>query len=316
MYVWDDPSQVPADWPASAVTIGVFDGVHRGHRELIRRAVDTATVGGMPAVVITFSPSPAEVVGLAEPPTRLSTLEQRLKLIAELGVDATLVIQFDKEWADLSAEQFAGSVLSDSLRASQVVVGTNFRFGHRARGNVRLLQGIGHSLGFQVQPVNLLAADGEGDPVSSTLIRELVSDGDVASAARMLARPHRVEGVVVRGDGRGAELGFPTANVNPTPRAAMPADGVYAGRIVLDPYGDERESLCAAISVGTNPTFDGNEHRVEAFAYDAGDLDLYEQYIAVDFVDFIRRQETYANPADLTKAVERDVDQARTVLGG
>lgn len=316
MYVWDDLSQVPADWPASAVTIGVFDGVHRGHRELIRRAVDSAVVAGMPAAVITFSPSPAEVVGLAEPPTRLSTLEQRLKLIAELGVDATLVIHFDKEWADLSAEQFAGSVLSDSLRASQVVVGTNFRFGHRARGNVRLLQKVGDSLGFQVKPVNLLAADGEGDPVSSTLIRELVSKGDVAPAARMLARPHRVEGVVVRGDGRGRELGFPTANVIPTPRAAVPADGVYAGRIVLDPYGEGHESLCAAISVGTNPTFDGHEHRVEAFAYDAGDLDLYDQYIGVDFVDFMRRQETYPNPADLTEAVERDVDQARTVLGG
>jgi len=314
--VWDELGQVPPDWPASVVTIGVFDGVHRGHRELIRRAVDTAAVGGMPAVVITFSPSPAEIVSVEEPPTRLSTLEQRLKLISELGVDATLVIQFDRDWAHLSAEQFAGRVLSDALRASQVVVGTNFRFGYRARGNVALLKTIGESLGFGVTPVNLLDADREGDPVSSTLIRGLVAEGDVAPAARMLARPHRVEGVVVRGDGRGRELGFPTANVSATPRAALPADGVYAGRIVRDPYGPGRESLCAAISVGTNPTFDGHEHRVEAFAYDAGDLDLYDQHIGIDFVDFIRRQENYSNPADLVRAVERDVDQARTVLGG
>lgn len=316
MQYWEDVSQVPADWPASVVAIGVFDGVHRGHRELVRTAIGYAARSGMPCVILTFDPSPVEVVGFGDPPTRVSTLRQRVELLEKLGVDAVAVLQFTEEVAQQPAEQFAGSVLSDQLHAGVVVVGDNFRFGHRARGDTTLLSELGRDLGFDVVAVHLMSVDNDHAALSSSVIRGLVAAGDVAAAARCLARPHRVEGEVVRGDGRGSQLGFPTANVDFTPNAAIPGDGVYAGRLVLDPYGPGHQVLPAAISVGTNPTFDGAERRVEAFAYDADDLDLYGRYVALDFVAKIREQQKFADEQELIVAVERDVDHARVLLGG
>jgi len=315
VHVWDDTTVVPDDWPASVVAIGVFDGVHRGHRELIRHAVDVARVDGMPCVVLTFSPSPAEVLGHGDPPPRLATLKQRLRLIETLGVDSVCVLGFNREVAALSPSQFAGSVLSDQLHAANVIVGENFRFGYKARGDVGLLSILGRDLNFDVEGMHLLRSETLSVPVSSTLIRKLVASGDVAAAARSLVRPHRVEGIVVQGDGRGTGLGIPTANLEPTPYPAFPADGVYAGRIELDPYGDKRESLCAAISVGTNPTFDGVERRVEAYAYDAEGLSLYDQHIAVDFAARIRDQEKFNTPEAMVDAVKLDVVKARALLG-
>ena len=316
MQVWEDVSEVPSDWPASVVTIGAFDGVHKGHRQLIRTAVNRAKVAGLPSLVLTFSPNPAEVVGHGEPPVRISTLQQRLRLISELGPDATAVIKFSEEVAALTPSQFAGSMLSDRLHAALVVIGENFRFGHKARGDVTLLRQLGGPLGFTVEAVHLLRSVSAGQPISSTLIRKYVAEGDVSAASRALVRPHRVEGVVVAGDGRGHELGFPTANVQHTPRAAIPADGIYAGRMVIDPYGPDRESLPAAISIGTNPTFDGVQRRVESFAYDADNLSLYDKHIAVDFVARIRDQERFPDSAALVTAVERDIDHSRAILGG
>ena len=316
MHLWTDLTQVPTDWPASVVTIGVFDGVHQGHRELIRAAVDEAARNALPCVVMTFDPNPAEVVGHGDPPARLATLEHRVRLLSELGVDAIVEVPFTKELAQWSPERFASELLRDRFHAATVVVGENFRFGHKAHGDVELLTELGQELGFVVDSVHLLAVDGEGDPVSSTAIRNSLADGDVASAARGLVRPHRVEGVVVRGDGRGHQLGFPTANIQTTPYAAIPADGVYAGRMVLDAYGDTRQTLPAAISIGTNPTFDGVERRIEAFAYDAGDIDLYDKAIAVDFVAKIRDQQKFNDEQELITAVSQDITAARSILGG
>ena len=251
MLIWNDVDAVPMDWPASVVTIGVFDGVHRGHRELIRHAVSRAAVLGVPSVVVTFWPNPAEILRAGDPPARLATLEQRLALIDDLGIDAVLVLPFSHELSLATPEQFAGRILSDCLGAAEVVVGENFRFGHRARGDVRLLEQIGRTLSFGVIPLNLLTTDNAGQAVSSTMIRQLVAEGDVAAAARALARPHRVEGTVVSGDGRGTGLRIPTANLSMTPFPAVPADGVYAGRIIVDPYG-EHDVHSAAISIGTN----------------------------------------------------------------
>jgi riboflavin kinase/FMN adenylyltransferase len=313
--IWNDVDAVPTDWPASVVTIGVFDGVHRGHRELIRHAVSRAAVLGVPSVVLTFWPNPAEILRAGDPPARLATLEQRLALIAELGVDATLVLPFSAELSQATPEQFAGRILSDCLGAAEVVVGENFRFGHRARGDVRLLEQIGQTLSFNVIPLNLLTTDAAGDPVSSTMIRQLVAEGDVAAAARALARPHRVEGTVVSGDGRGATLGFPTANLSMTPFPAVPADGVYAGRIVVDPYG-EAEVHSAAISIGTNPTFeDVVDHRVEAWAYDGGELDLYDRPLAIDFAARVRGQVKFRSEDELAAAVAADAVAIRQILG-
>ncbi|HAM21356.1 MAG TPA: bifunctional riboflavin kinase/FAD synthetase [Actinobacteria bacterium] len=315
MLIWNDVDAVPTDWPASVVTIGVFDGVHRGHRELIRHAVSRAAVLGVPSVVLTFWPNPAEILRAGDPPARLATLEQRLALIAELGVDATLVLPFSAELSQATPEQFAGRILSDCLGAAEVVVGENFRFGHRARGDVRLLEQIGQTLSFNVIPLNLLTTDAAGDPVSSTMIRQLVAEGDVAAAARALARPHRVEGTVVSGDGRGATLGFPTANLSMTPFPAVPADGVYAGRIVVDPYG-EAEVHSAAISIGTNPTFeDVVDHRVEAWAYDGGELDLYDRPLAIDFAARVRDQVKFRSEDELAAAVAADAVAIRQILG-
>lgn len=315
MLIWNDVDAVPTDWPASVVTIGVFDGVHRGHRELIRHAVSRAAVLGVPSVVLTFWPNPAEILRAGDPPARLATLEQRLALIAELGVDATLVLPFSAELSQATPEQFAGRILSDCLGAAEVVVGENFRFGHRARGDVRLLEQIGQTLSFNVIPLNLLTTDAAGDPVSSTMIRQLVAEGDVAAAARALARPHRVEGTVVSGDGRGATLGFPTANLSMTPFPAVPADGVYAGRIVIDPYG-EAEVHSAAISIGTNPTFeDVVDHRVEAWAYDGGELDLYDRPLAIDFAARVRGQVKFRSEDELAAAVAADAVAIRQILG-
>lgn len=315
MLIWNDVDAVPTDWPASVVTIGVFDGVHRGHRELIRTAVQRAAVLGVPSVVLTFWPNPAEILKAGDPPARLATLEQRLELIAELGIDAVLVLPFTPEQALATPEQFAGRILSDCLGAAEVVVGENFRFGHRARGDVRLLAKIGESLAFDVFPLHLLTADRAGEPISSTIIRQLVAEGDVAAASRALARPHRLEGTVVSGDGRGTDLGFPTANLSPTPFPAIPADGVYAGRIVMDPYGDA-EVHSAAISIGTNPTFDDVvDRRIEAWAYDAGDLDLYDKPLAIDFAAKLRDQVRFRSEQELTDAVATDVAAIRQILG-
>ena len=315
MLIWNDVDAVPMDWPASVVTIGVFDGVHRGHRELIRHAVSRAAVLGVPSVVVTFWPNPAEILRAGDPPARLATLEQRLALIDDLGIDAVLVLPFSHELSLATPEQFAGRILSDCLGAAEVVVGENFRFGHRARGDVRLLEQIGRTLSFGVIPLNLLTTDNAGQAVSSTMIRQLVAEGDVAAAARALARPHRVEGTVVSGDGRGTGLGFPTANLSLTPFPAVPADGVYAGRIIVDPYG-EHDVHSAAISIGTNPTFDDVvDHRVEAWAYDGGQLDLYDRPLAIDFAARIRDQIKFSSEDELAAAVAQDAVAIRQVLG-
>lgn len=315
MEIWDDLSDVPDDWPESVVTIGVFDGVHRGHRELIRRAVNRARVLDAPVAVLTFWPNPAEVIKRGIPPTRLSTLDQRIRLFAELGVNATLVLPFTPELAQASPEMFAGNIVAEGLRAKEVIVGENFRFGHRARGDVELMAEVGKRLGINVEGVHLLTADWEGDAVSSTMIRRQLCEGEIAAANRALARPHRVEGVVVQGEGRGRELGFPTANLAVTPFAAIPADGVYAGRMVANPYGDAKVYR-AAISVGTNPTFDDDiSRRVEAWAYEQDDLELYGVPVAVDFAELIRKQEKFNSTEELVSAVNADLEQIKLVMG-
>lgn len=315
--IWQDLSEVPADVTPSVATIGVFDGVHRGHRELIRECVTKAAVRGVPSTVVTFWPNPVEVLRPGDPPARLSTLRQRLKLIESLGVDSTVILAFTPELSAMTPELFAGSILKDHLQCVDVVIGENFRFGHKARGDVGELTVIGSRLGFDVSPQRLLRNEGvAGVPVSSTMIRGLIAEGDVAGAGRALVRPHRVEGTVVTGEKRGRELGFPTANLAHTAYAAIPSDGVYAGRLVIDPYGDDPVVHSAAISIGTNPTFEDNiERRVEAWAYNAGDIDLYDREVAVDFSAHVRDQKKFANTDQLIEAVQADVTKIRQILG-
>jgi riboflavin kinase / FMN adenylyltransferase len=312
MQRWQGLQDVPDGWGRSVVTIGVFDGVHRGHQRVVGRAVEAAAHLGLPVVVITFDPHPDEVVRPGSHPPFLSTTRRRAELLAGLGADAVCVLPFTPEFSRLGPDEFVRVVLVDRLHAARVVVGEDFRFGHRAAGDVALLAELGEKYDFVAEAEPLLTDDGVR--ISSTAIREQLAAGDVAAAARDLGRPHRVEGVVVRGQQRGRGLGFPTANLETLPHTAIPADGVYAGWLVaLGTGGQEQERWPAAISVGTNPTFDGRERIVEAYALDRDDLDLYGVHVAVDFVARLRGMIKFDSVADLVEQMRRDVDAARAV---
>ncbi|GAA4523145.1 MULTISPECIES: bifunctional riboflavin kinase/FAD synthetase [Nonomuraea] len=294
----------------SVVTIGVFDGVHRGHRQVVRRAVEVARERGLRTVALTFEPPPEEVVRPGYRPLRLVSAKRRSELLRELGVDEVVVLPFTLETAELSPAEFAQGVLADRLRAGAVVVGADFTFGHQAAGDVETLRALGEKYDFTAEGVPLVQG------VSSTLIRERLVAGDVAGAAADLGRPHRVEGVVVRGYQRGRQLGFPTANVESPPQTAIPADGVYAGWLECVPVANlpalyEGERWPAAISVGTNPTFEGVPRTVEAYALDRDDLELYGVHVAVDFAARLRGNTRFDSIEELVDQIHADVDQAR-----
>ena len=313
MYRWQGLHDVPANWGRSVVTIGVFDGVHRGHRLIVARAAEIAGNLGLPLVVVTFDPHPDEVVRPGSHPPLLCTPRYRVELLGSLGADAVCVLPFTQEFSQLPAEEFVRAVLVDGLHASAVVIGENFRFGHKAAGNVALLGELGEKYEFTAEGVALLT-DG-GGTVSSSRIRALLAAGEVAAAARELCRPHRVEGIVVRGHQRGRALGFPTANAAPPPNTAIPADGIYAGWLAsLDTDGTELERWPAAISVGTNPTFEGSDRTVEAYALDRDDLDLYGMHVAVEFTERIRGQVRFDSVDDLIAQMRQDVAVARQIL--
>ncbi len=315
VYRWYGLDDVPADWGASVATIGVFDGVHRGHQRVVERAVETAQERDLPVVVITFDPHPDEVVRPGPHPPSLTSERRLAQLLAGLGADALLVLPFTVEFSRLSPDEFVRIVLSDRLHAAAVVVGEDFRFGHKAAGDVPLLAQLGEKYDFTAEGVPLLVADGV--TMSSTSIRERLAAGDVAGAAALLGRPHRVEGVVVRGHLRGRALGFPTANLEIPPHMAIPADGVYAGWLArLDLDGDEAERWPAAISVGTNPTFGGTDRTVEAYALDRDDLDLYGTHAAIEFTARLRGTEKFDSVEALVVQMRMDVEAARALTAG
>jgi riboflavin kinase/FMN adenylyltransferase len=316
---WRGLEAVPTGWGRSVVTVGVFDGVHLGHQQLISCAVDRGRERGLPTVLVTFDPHPAELIRPGAHPARLTSLRRRAELVAELGVDAFCVLPFTPELLRQEPAEFAHEVLVERLHAADVVVGRNFTFGHRAAGDVALLTELGQRFGFGVRGLDLIA----GDQVtfSSTYIRACIDAGDVTAAAAALGRPHRVEGVVVHGDHRGRELGFPTANIATAPYTALPADGVYAGRFAIG-GADARSAdaphgrlLMTAISVGTNPTFSGRERNVEAYVLDA-DENFYGFDVAVDFEHRLRGQEHYDDVDALIVQMDKDVARARELLGG
>jgi riboflavin kinase/FMN adenylyltransferase len=315
MQRWQGTAEVPGDFGPSVVTIGEFDGVHRGHQWIVNRAREAAGELRLPVVVVTFDPHPQEVVRPGTHPPLLDTARRRLQLLAGLGVDAVCVIPFTLEFSRLSPDEFVRAVLVDKLHAASVVVGEDFRFGHKAAGDVALLAELGEKYDFTVEGVPLVADDGVR--ISSSGIRAQLAAGDVAGAERDLGRPHRVEGVVVRGHQRGRALGFPTANLETIPHTAIPADGIYAGWLTsLDPSGGELQRWPAAISVGTNPTFGGQERSVEAYALDRNDLDLYGVHVAVDFIARLRGMERFDSVDDLVAQMRLDADAARGVCSG
>ena len=324
MQRWRGQDEIPTDWGRCVVTIGVFDGVHRGHAELINHAVKAGRSRGVPTVLMTFDPHPMEVVFPGNHPAQLTTLTRRAELVEEMGVDVFLVMPFTSDFMKLTPERYIHELLVERLHVVEVVVGENFTFGKKAGGNVTMLRKAGERAGFAVESLSLVheVSDTDRDGTvtfSSTYIRSCVDAGDVVAAAEALGRPHRVEGVVVRGDGRGKGLGYPTANVAPPMYSAIPADGVYAAWFTVLGHGPVMGTVTpgkryqAAVSVDTNPTFSGRTRTVEAYVLDT-EADLYGQHVAVDFVSRIRGQEKFGSVDDLVVAMDRDTLRARTIL--
>jgi riboflavin kinase/FMN adenylyltransferase len=313
---WQGLEAVPTDWGRSVVTIGVFDGVHRGHASIIGRAVDLAKQHGVPSVVMTFVPHPSEVVRPGSHPPQLTTIVRRAELVEQLGADVFCALPFTLEFSKMAPDEFVHTALVERLHAVEVIVGENFRFGHKAAGDVRTLEQLGQRFGYTAHGTPLLSDD--HTPLSATYVRTCVQAGDMVAAAAALGRPHRVDGVVERGDRRGRELGFPTANLRTEQWAAVPADGVYAGRVwQLDEWGRTLPGGplgIAAISVGTNPTFQTRQRRVEAFVLDF-DGDLYGDALGVEFVQRLRGMERYDDVPALVAQMHADVERTRALLG-
>jgi riboflavin kinase / FMN adenylyltransferase len=308
--IWRSMEDIPADLGPTAVVIGNFDGVHLGHQHVIATAREFADAESLTLVAVTFDPHPMAVLRPEHAPTSLTDLETRARLLADAGVDDVLALPFDREIASWTPQEFAERVLATALHTAVVVVGANFRYGAKASGDVASLTASGEELGFRAVGVPL---DGGPQVWSSTYVRTCLASGDVAGAAEALGRPYTVRGVVVRGDQRGRELGYPTANVPTSAMSAAPADGVYAGWLRRLDTG---ETYPAAISVGTNPTFDGErERRVESYVLDRDDLELYGVEVEVSFVDRIRGMVKFDGIEPLIETMRGDVVTAHTMLG-
>ncbi|HWC32982.1 MAG TPA: bifunctional riboflavin kinase/FAD synthetase [Actinomycetota bacterium] len=294
------------DGHASAVTIGFFDGVHRGHRAVIGRTVHVARERGLRSVVVTFDRHPLETLSPGKVPSLLTTLEQKAELIDELGVDALFVLGFTEEVSRWSPEGFVDRVLARGLEARFVIVGTNFTFGHRAAGNLPVLADLGQANGFDVEGMGINKLDGR--PVSSTAIREALVEGDLTWAERALGRRFAVRGRVVAGAGRGANLGFPTANLETPPGMLLPGMGVYAGRAFVD--GD---AWIAAINIGVNPTFGRDPLHLEAYLL-GFDGDLRGRPIEVEFWARLRDEQRFASAEALSRQIAEDVERTKEIV--
>ena len=313
MEIWRSLDEVPGDLGRTVVTVGNFDGVHLGHQHVVSRAREVAHELGhdMSVVAVTFDPHPIAVLRPEHAPQTLTTIEARATLLGAAGVDDVLVVPFTREMASWSPERFVTEVLVDTLHAKAVVVGANFRFGAKASGDVATLTELGRTHDFTVEGI---ALDGGPQVWSSTYVRNCLMAGDVEGAAEALGHPYTVRGEVVKGEQRGRELGYPTANVPTSGMLAAPADGVYAGWLVRldDP---ERTPLPAAISVGTNPTFVGERERhVESYVLDRDDLELYGVEVEVSFVARIRGMLRFDTVEDLVETMHHDVERSREIL--
>ena len=314
MRTYTSLAELPDDFGPSAVTIGKFDGMHAGHRAVTGQLNALARERGIQSVALTFDRNPLSVLRPDVCPVALVSNEQKLELLEQAGVDATLMVTFDLEFAALTPEEFTRTVLVDGLHAAVVLVGPDFRFGSKGAGSVVELKDFGARFGFDVVMVEALTAqqhDASDDrKVSSTWVREALSAGDVATATSLLGRLPSIRAEVVHGLQRGRELGYPTANLSPQVEGFIPADGVYAAWLVVDGrrYG-------AAVSIGNNPTFEGiPDKQVEAHAFDQS-FDLYGRVVELEFVDYIRGMQKFSGADELARQMASDEQQIRAILG-
>jgi riboflavin kinase / FMN adenylyltransferase len=305
MQYYDDIADVAQGFGPSAVTIGKFDGVHVGHRAVIAHLERAAREHDLVSTVVTFDRHPLSVIEPGKVPPALTSIAQRRELLDEVGVDATLLLRFDHELQSKAPEAFVSEILVDTLHARLVFVGSDFRFGAKGAGDVTLLR----ALIDDVDLVDDVRPDGERR-VSSTWIRELLGDGRVAEAARLLGREHAVRSIVVHGNERGRAMGYPTANLDPACEGFVPADGVYAARVLHD-----GTVYPAAVSVGNNPTFEGvPAKQIEAHLLDV-DIDLYDETISVLFVSYVRGMVKFDSMDELAAQMRQDDRDIRTLLG-
>ncbi|AIY03867.1 MULTISPECIES: bifunctional riboflavin kinase/FAD synthetase [Arthrobacter] len=312
MQIWNSLAEVPQDFGPCVVTLGNFDGLHRGHQEVLAQVRAEALSRGAAAVALTFDPHPALIHRPDTAPEQIMGLADKLAAMAALGLDGVLVLPYTLEFAAQTPEQFVRSVFVETLGACTVVVGQDVRFGQGNSGDLSTMVSLGADLGFDVVVVN---DEGHDRRWSSTWVREALRKGEVDTAAAVLGRTHTMSGEVVHGAARGRELGFPTANLSPDACGIIPADGVYAGWLT-DTHGHRWP---AAISVGSNPTFVGVSRQVEAYVLDRPEepieaFDLYGQHVVVEFVQRLRGMVAYTGPAALIEQMHVDVDQARAIL--
>jgi riboflavin kinase/FMN adenylyltransferase len=310
MQVFEGLGAVPSGFGPSAVTIGKFDGVHPGHRAVIDELKTVAAARDLVATVVTFDRNPLSLLAPEKCPEALVSNAQKVQLLESAGVDATLVLEFDRALSEQLPEDFVRTVLAEALQARIVFVGADFRFGVRGSGNVELLDRLGKQYDFEVRHIPEVIASGtESRRASSTWIRELLTEGDVATAATQLGRLHSIRSIVVHGEQRGRELGYPTANLSPEIEGFIPRDGVYAAWATV-PAG----RFGAAVSIGNNPTFEGVPQRqVEAHLIDQR-LDLYGEPIELEFVDYIRSMRKFESADALAVQMRVDENEIRAVL--
>lgn len=305
MKVYRGLKELPRATRGAAVTIGNFDGVHRGHLKVIGRLKDLARKHRGISVAVTFDPHPQKLFR-GEAPPALLTIDAKIERMEEAGIDRLLILKFDHKLSLVEPEDFITGVLVEKLNTKVVVVGSSFRFGHKARGDTTMLRTFGKRLGFECEGVRIAHIGGRS--VSSTEIRHALQRGDVSWASRALGRSHFVPGLVIKGKHRGKKLGVPTANLRPEPGICIPAMGVYAGAVSL-----KKRKKAAALSIGTNPTFGENPVSIEAHILDFDD-DLYGENVEFHFVRFLREQKVFDSPTDLSAQMLKDVEMTRRAM--
>lgn len=301
-------SGLPPTVQGTVVTVGTFDGVHRGHLDVIRRLVDKAKAADKPSLLVSFEPHPLEIVNPAAAPRLLTTSEEKVEVLAETGLEYFAIVPFTHELASYGAEEFVDEILRRRFRMTELLIGYDHGFGHRRAGNVGVLKELGVQRGFEVDIVEAVSLS-DGQHVSSTSIRRAVAGGDLDRAAEGLGRHYSVSGTVIAGNSRGRQLGFATINLSaPSPRKLLPPEGVYAV-MVETPRG----RFGGMMNLGPRPTFGDLEHSIEAHLFDV-DADFYSMRVRIDFFAFLRETKRFANASELVRQLEKDRESALSAL--